>query len=100
MTHTCSHYLALAWLQVGILVGKGGTALKKLGQEARIAIEAFLERKVRRTGYLQQGWGLRARGMGLQGQDWGADAARDMTRSQRQWLWRGRHLKEIDRRCP
>ena len=76
ISHTCPHYLALAWLQVGILVGKGGTALKKLGQEARIAIEAFLERKVRRSsggvggrkrsGVEPPGQGCRGPGAGLE----------------------------------
>lgn len=32
--------------QKSILIGKGGTAIKKLGTEARKSIEAFLERKV------------------------------------------------------
>jgi GTPase Era involved in 16S rRNA processing len=33
-------------LQVGILVGRGGSMLKKLGAEARRDIELFLERPV------------------------------------------------------
>ncbi|GAX81852.1 hypothetical protein CEUSTIGMA_g9280.t1 [Chlamydomonas eustigma] len=32
--------------QVGILVGKNGVAMKKLGQQARVTIESFLERPV------------------------------------------------------
>lgn len=37
--------------QVGIIVGKGGASLKRLGQEARAAVEDFLERPV----YLELG---------------------------------------------
>ena len=42
-------------LQVGILVGKGGSALKKLGAEARRDIELFLERPVSEPQALMHG---------------------------------------------
>ncbi|NND09472.1 MAG: KH domain-containing protein, partial [Saprospiraceae bacterium] len=32
--------------QKSILIGKGGQAIKKLGTEARLKIEAFLDKKV------------------------------------------------------
>jgi hypothetical protein len=38
--------LITPFLKVGILVGKNGVAMKKLGQQARGAIESFLDRPV------------------------------------------------------